>query len=104
VHGHSPTQAFDDTQDIPALIRERHAVDDPHGALIGLEFGFQYQGAVAVFEPNVAHLYGRPVSQRPCPGPPSNAAKHAPRIKSGKQSQSMEPSRPTSATQMPSAT
>jgi hypothetical protein len=57
-HGHSSTQAFDDTEDIPALTRKRHAVDHPHGALMGLEFGFEDQGAVAVLTPDAAHLRG----------------------------------------------
>ncbi len=37
------------------------------------------------------------ISQRPCPASPSKAAKHAPESKRGMHSQSMEPSRPTSA-------
>ena len=36
-------------------------------------------------------------SQRPCSGVPSSAAKQAPESKRGKQHQSIEPSRPTSA-------
>ena len=37
--------------DVPALIRERHAVDDAHRAFVGFEFGFENQRAVAVFAP-----------------------------------------------------
>ena len=37
------------------------------------------------------------ISQRPCSGSPSKAAKHAPESNRGRQSQSMEPSRPTNA-------
>jgi hypothetical protein len=37
------------------------------------------------------------ISQRPCFDSPSNAAKHAGESKRGRQSQSIEPSRPTSA-------
>jgi hypothetical protein len=37
------------------------------------------------------------MSQRPCSGPPSNAAKHAQESKRGQQSQSMDPRRETSA-------
>ena len=83
-HGHSSTQAFDDAHDIPALIRERHAVDDPHGALIRLEFGFQNQGAVAIFAPDAAHLCGRRDQPAPVRGLSQQCRETRARIKSGK--------------------
>ena len=46
--------------------------------------------------PSQASMRGATI-QRPCSGVPSSAAKQAPESKRGKQAQSIEPSRPTSA-------
>ena len=66
-------------------------------AVVGLELGLEDQRVVAVAPRDLRGRSAGAISQRPCSGVPSRAAKQAPESKRGKQSQSIEPSRPTSA-------
>ena len=82
-------------------VAQRHEVDQRDGALGGFEARFQDQrvAAIAAGDACAVRRCGA-ISQRPCSGVPSSAAKQASESKRGQHSQSIEPSRPTSAARL----
>ncbi len=81
-----------------ASLPRRHEVDDAHGALVGLER--RSRGPACRRGSGADGSRASPAgasSQRPCSSSPSSAAKQAGESNRGRQSQSIDPSRPTSA-------
>ena len=77
---------------------QRHEVDEVDGAVRGLEAGLEDQRAVPVaLRGRRGAAVGRADQPAPVLGPPSSAAKVLSESKRGQHSQSIEPSRPTSA-------
>ena len=69
----------------------------PDGAVLGVEVGLQHQRVLAVAPLDALHAPAGAICQRPLRASPSSAAKHAGESNRGRHSQSIEPSRPTSA-------
>ena len=91
-------EALDEPQHQVARRAVVHEVGDPQQAVVGLEVGLQDQRA----RPGTARRVPRispigAIFQRPFSSSPSRAAKQRAESKRGRQSQSIEPSRPTSA-------
>ena len=97
-HRHAAGQALDDPHDVGRVSARRHEVDHAHRALVGL---VARTPASACRDGSAGHVArtasrARGASGR-CPAAPSSAAKHAPESNRGKQHQSIDPSRLTSA-------
>jgi hypothetical protein len=78
-------------------VARRHAVDDAHGALLGLELGFEDERMPAVAAARAPNLTCGASCQQSCVSSPSSAAKQAPESKRGSGSQSIDPCRLTRA-------
>ena len=96
-HRDLAAQAGDAAQHVAGAIAPGHEIRHDDGAAGSLESRFQDQGAIAVAAVRLVLLYPVAISHRPCDSFPSSAAKHAALSKRGRQSQSIEPSRPTRA-------
>ena len=92
-----PRDAFDDAHDVRRLAARRHEVEHAHRALVGLPDRLEHERVVQIPALVVVPPSTGAISQRPFSGVPSSAAKQAPESKRGKQSQSIEPPRSTSA-------
>jgi hypothetical protein len=80
----------------------RHAVGQEDGTGIGEELGFQDEREVAVSAANLAHLAGRGEQPSAMFRRAEQGGKTGPESKRGRHSQSIEPSRSTSAAVWPS--
>ena len=90
--------ALDDADDVGRLAARRHEVEDARDrAVLRLPARLEDERVVEVAARARRRGATARASQRPLSGPPSSAAKQAPESKRGKQSQSIEPSRSTSA-------
>ena len=99
-HRDLAAQPLDDPGHRGRVAVDRHRVGDPHGPRAGGELGLQHHASPAgiAARPSCTSTFSAGASfQRPFSGEPSRAAKHAPESNRGTHSQSIEPSRPTSA-------
>ena len=97
-HGHASLEAADDAHDVGRLVADRHEVDDLQHAAGGVEVRLEHERAVAV-----APLRARDLARRARAASGRASRRRAARRSrpgsrsAGRQSQSIEPSRPTSA-------
>ena len=102
VEGHATFDAAHDAHQVDLLlvVGQRHEVDQHRLGTLGLEAGLEDRGAGEVASRDAAGASSDcrgAISHRPFSGVPSSAAKQAGESKRGRQSQSIEPSRPTKA-------
>ena len=97
LHGDAAAHTLDDADDVGIFPARRHEIDQAHRATRGFDFGFKNQRVAAITTLCVVILSLGHNLQWPFFASPSNEAKHAPESKRGKQSQSTQPSRLTSA-------
>ena len=98
VHRDRAAQAPDHAHDVRYAVAPRHEVDDADGAV--LRFRMWSPGSACRRDTAASRAHRRRVgaiSQRPWLGSPSSAAKQAALSNRGRPSQSIDPSRPTSA-------
>ena len=96
--GTRPERPSTEPDDVDGLAADRHAVGDPHDAVVGVERGLEHERVVdgTAARPSAIPPAGA-ISHRPLLRSPSSAAKTAPESNRGTHSQSIEPSLPTSA-------
>ena len=82
---------------VELLGAHRHEIDQRRRAVVGLEMRFENERVWAGSARVILAVCRGAISQRPCSGVPSSAAKQASESKRGQHSQSIEPSRATSA-------
>ena len=98
-HRDPASQAFDDAhQTRRSLAASGHEVDHPDRAVRRLELASRARGFPAGSDETLARVAPAGASsQRPCRSSPSSAEKHEGESKRGRQSQSIDPLRPTRA-------
>ena len=76
--------AFDDAHDVPAFIRERHIVDQPHAALVGVDVGLEDEAVVAIAAADAQHRPRRRDQPPPMLRPPQERGEAGRRIEARK--------------------
>ena len=89
--------AFDEAGEIGLDLTRRHAIDQADDAARLGELGFEHERGEAVSARHAENPDVGAMIQRPCSGVPKSDAKQAAESKCGRHSQSIDPSRPTSA-------
>ena len=96
-HLDTSTDSLDDPHEVGLRLARRHEVDEPDGAVVGLELGLEDERVAPVRRRVERNSPAGWIVQWPFSASPSSAAKSAPESKRGRHSQSTEPSRLTSA-------